>query len=427
MNRMKIGVLLKDYKKQEGGAYSYYNALVEGIAAYQFHKDLEFVFIIVDSAADKSAPKKNYVIEPAKTVERKHFFLNMLNSIAKLKGISYLPLSGKIQASFQKKYNEEIKLKLIENEIDIVYSLTPYYSDLDYPTVVTHWDIGHKSTYVLPELIYNHEYNSRSDYYKKILPKAFSIFCESEAGKEELCRYQHINPERVHVVPLFPGNIIDIRLTEEQEKELLDKYGLSGKDFFIYPAQFWPHKNHFNLVMAFDIFNKQYPGTKLILSGGDMGNLKYIKALVTELELEECIFFPGFVSNEELHAFYKNAISMVMPTLLGPTNMPPIEAQALGCRIICSNFAGHKESLGDGPIYIDPLDREAIFKGMENHYLNKDIFESTKVAHTTINDALNAINNAFLSLAPIRKTYPLNFGHLKILLALWLFSYPSFL
>lgn len=418
MNKLKVGVLLKDYKKHEGGAYSYYNALIEGIESYKFDDDLEFVFIVIGNSIDSSAPKNSYLFDQEKLVRDKHTLFHLLNRIVKTKVINYLPISTKIQTSYKKKSWACIKEQLIEKEIDMVYSLTPFYSDLDYPTVITHWDIGHKSTFTLPETIYNGEYESRKEYYEKILPKAFAICCESEAGKKELCHYENVNPQRIHVIPMFPGTIVDLKLSKEEETSILNKFEISEKGFFIYPAQFWPHKNHFNLLMSFKSFNDKYPGVKLILSGSDKGNLNYIKSLVTELNLQDNVLFPGFISDEELYTFYRNSISLVMPSLMGPTNMPPIEAHALGCRIVCSDFPGHRESVGDDAIYIDPLDRKAIFTAMEKCYLEKDTHIPGSTAHATVEDALIEINKTFLSLSAIRKTFPLKTGAFKVFMAL---------
>lgn len=404
-NKLRIGVLLENYKKEIGGAHSYYNTLIEGIADYSFDESLEFVFVCIGSTIDPFAPSKSYLFDIEKIMKRKHPFLYLINAICWLKGISYLPLAIKIQESYTKQFNEEIRKKLIEHQIDIFYALTPYYNDLDYPTVVTHWDIGHKSTFAFPEVTFDGEYESREAFYKKYLQKAFAIICESEAGKKELCLLKNINPERMFVVPMFPGGIINLDVSQSEQECLLEKFSVSKNEFFMYPAQFWAHKNHYNLVLAFKRFSQKYPSVKLLLPGSDKGNLKYIKEVVKQLGLEDRVIFAGFVSNEELYAFYKNAIALVMPTMLGPTNMPLLEAQALGCKVICSDFPGHRESLGEQVIYIDPTDAEVIALSMENSYLNRnnDTADSNEIK--TIEQALKQVNSIFNKLKVIRKTF----------------------
>ncbi|MFC3559016.1 glycosyltransferase family 4 protein [Pedobacter jamesrossensis] len=420
INRLKVGVLLENYKKEEGGAHSYYNTLVEGIADYKFDANLEFVFIAVGKTIDPSAPEKSLLFNIDKIMKRKHTFFSILNMISKLRGINYFPLAIKIQKSYLLRFNEEIKNKLVENEIDLIYSLTPYYNDLNYPTVITHWDIGHKSTFAFPEVMYNDEYEFRELFYRRYLQKAFAIMCESEAGKKELCSYKNINPNKVFVVPMFAGNMVNLKVEEAEEKTILDKFKIKKTEFFLYPSQFWAHKNHYNLILAFEEFGRKHQDVKLLLPGSNKGNLPYIKELVKGLGIEQKVIFGGFVTNEELNVFYKNAISLVMPTFMGPTNMPLLEAQALGCPVICTDFPGHRESLGENAIYINPSKKEDILQALEDVYAGKD-FESNKFKNS-LENSLIQINKIFNRLISIRKTFPVNFKVINILFSLWAFS-----
>jgi len=418
-NKLKVGVLLENYKKEEGGAHSYYNTLVEGIADYKFDENLEFVFVTIGKSIDSSAPEKSFLFDIEKIMKRKYMFFSFINKISRLKGINYLPLAIKIQDSYVLRFNEEIKKKLAENEIDLIYSLTPYYNDLNYPTVVTHWDIGHKSTFSFPEVMYNDEYEFRELFYQKYLQKSFAIMCESEAGKKELCSYKNINPNKVFIVPMFAGNMVNLKLNEVEEQKILDKFVLKKSEFFLYPAQFWAHKNHYNLILAFEEFGRKHPEVKLLLPGSDKGNLTYIKNLVKKLDIERKVIFGGFVTNEELNVFYKTAISLVMPTLLGPTNMPLLEANALGCPVICSDFPGHRESLGNNAIYVNPTQKESILIALEEMYAGKN-FENTKIKNS-LENSLIQINKIFSSLISIRKTFPVDFKVLNTIISLWAF------
>jgi len=62
----------------------------------------------------------------------------------------------------------------------------------------------------------------------------------------------------------------------------------------------------------------------------------------------------GYVTNDELVSLYKNAKALVFPSFFGPTNIPPLEALALGCNVIISNVYAHYEQLGEDAIYFSP-------------------------------------------------------------------------
>ena len=50
--------------------------------------------------------------------------------------------------------------------------------------------------------------------------------------------------------------------------------------------------------------------------------------------LTDQISIIGFVDSAELAALYRGAAALVMPTYFGPTNLPPLEAWAVGTPVI---------------------------------------------------------------------------------------------
>jgi len=52
--------------------------------------------------------------------------------------------------------------------------------------------------------------------------------------------------------------------------------------------------------------------------------------------------------------FYRRARALIMPTFFGPTNIPPLEAMALGCPAAVSRIYGMPEQLGHGALFFDP-------------------------------------------------------------------------
>jgi glycosyltransferase involved in cell wall biosynthesis len=109
------------------------------------------------------------------------------------------------------------------------------------------------------------------------------------------------------------------------------------EQFFLYPAQFWPHKRHVLLLEAFKIVCEQNADCKLILTGSDKGNLKHIVQRAKTLGISERIKFMGFVDSPKLATLMQNALCLVFPSQLGPSNLPPLEAAMLGTRSLISN------------------------------------------------------------------------------------------
>ncbi|WP_170252671.1 glycosyltransferase family 4 protein [Adhaeribacter aerolatus] len=307
---------------------------------------------------------------------------------------------------------------LKDHRIDFVYYLKQQDTILNYPFIATLWDVSHKSTNGFPEHSLNKNYEIREKYYLYTLNKAFLILCESEAGATELKKYYAIYPEKIKVLPLFASNIINCQASPESEHTTLNKFNVEKEKFFIYPAQFWPHKNHYNLILAFHKLLRETgnQNLKLVLCGSDKGNFLYILDLIKSLSLTDNIIVPGFVSDESLFILYRNAIALTMPTFLGPTNIPIIEAAHLNCPVLCSDLAGHKEIMGNHALYFNPSDAEGIKAAMIqvlDQSLRSKLIESAKAHITqspfTINNSLQVLNQIFSEVIPLRKAWGVDY------------------
>ena len=402
---MKIAIWLDaDYRPEEGGGYSYYDKLVKALDSYSFDPQLEVCFVSDGNIA--SLPLKR---EKVQLVFKAHATLG-----EKIK--AHLPLYKDIYIpSLQKQRNQArhaaYRNQLQAKGIDVIYYLRQGERHVNnFPFVATNWDIGHWSTFAFPELVSDGQYERRANFYRNVLPQALFVFAESEAGKQELVKYTNISEEKIKVVPIFAGNCIEEKVSETYQTEILQQYGLKKNRYFFYPAQFWAHKNHANLLKAFAEMTKKYPDYKLLFTGSDKGNKSYIQSLVEQLGLKEKVVFAGFVENAVINTFYSNATALCMASFFGPTNMPPVEAMHIGCPVICSDIAGHREILGDAALYFDAKDVNSIMCSMEQMIVSRDkyaaaINEQAEKSLFTIEEALKRINDYMVDLMPIRSAW----------------------
>ena len=91
----------------------------------------------------------------------------------------------------------------------------------------------------------------------------------------------------------------------------------------------------------------------VVFAGGDAGNLEHVKKTSEELNLSKQVHFLGFINNEDLVNLYKQSIALVMPTFFGPTNIPPLEAFALGVPVLYSDLPGLKEQVGEAALLLN--------------------------------------------------------------------------
>lgn len=392
---MKIAVWVNEgMNPGVGGGYSYTQKLIRLIDQFKFDANLEICFIATAEGLNNF--EKEFIQLPSKE--------NWNDSASKSKRV-WNQWFTKDQKGVD--YNQHLLNLLEKNQIDLIYYPTQMQRMVpDFPFLSTNWDIGHLSMPYFPETHENGQIEKRTRWYNHILPLATAVFVESEAGKKELIHHLNYDSDKIYVVPLFAGELQ--HLAQEEVANINRKFDLVPQSFFMYPAQFWKHKNHHNLVKAFAAINKNHKELQLVLTGSDKGQLESVLNLAKELSIEDQVRYLGFVDAKELFALYKSAVALVLPTRLGPTNMPPLEARQLGCPVLCSDFTGHREQLQDGALYFDPENISEITAAM-NKILDPKFREALiKKAEARLSTskfegqhAILAINEHFSSISRI--------------------------
>lgn len=228
---------------------------------------------------------------------------------------------------------------------------------IDLPFAATVWDIQHRTHPWFPEVSSDGLWRARDESSRELLGRAALVVCGTVAGAEQLERFYQVPRERVVIAPHpTPGWAIN---DGAEDTSVLPK-----SPYFLYPAQFWPHKNHALLLRALALLRRAGSDAELVLVGGDLGVRARLETLACELGVFDAVHFPGFVSRPALRSLYRGAVALVYPAFSGPENLPPLEAFALGCPVANADFPGAREQLGDGAIYFDPMDPASIAAAM---------------------------------------------------------------
>jgi glycosyltransferase involved in cell wall biosynthesis len=147
--------------------------------------------------------------------------------------------------------------------------------------------------------------------------------------------------------------------------------------FLLYPANFWPHKNHDVLLDAFGILRARDPELKLVLTGG---KASFASSAIQAKLRQEGVDLRGYVSKEELACLMGSAECLVFPSTYEGFGMPVLEALQRGTPVACSNTSSLPEVGGDAAEYFDPKSPEDIVAAVERAIGNRDIPEWQKKA-----------------------------------------------
>jgi glycosyltransferase involved in cell wall biosynthesis len=277
--------------------------------------------------------------------------------------LEYRELPGMGKRLVRRLSGSSLEAELSDEGIDLVWNLGPSHPPTDVPFLTVVWDLQHRLQPFFPEVSAGGEWESRESQYRVNLRRAAGVIVGTEAGRNEVMSFYGVPASRIHVVP-HPTPRFALAAPAEAPG-ILDRFALPER-FVLYPAQFWPHKNHVNLLLALRILRDQGVDLALVLVGSDRGNAPFVRHVAAELGLEPRVHFLGFVTTGELVGLYRRAACLAYVSLFGPENLPPLEAFALGCPVVAANVSGSEEQFGDDALRVDATDPDRLAEAIRN-------------------------------------------------------------
>jgi len=227
----------------------------------------------------------------------------------------------------------------------------PTYSEAGVPTVCTIYDLQYK-TY--PEFFSAEDVAHRDRTFVEACKHASALAAISDYSRDSAIAHGKLEPDRIRTIHLrMAQRISPTQLTRES---VLERLKLTPKQYLIYPANFWKHKNHEMLLTAFGVAHHSGLPTniKLVCTGAPGARQEWLASAVRDMSLAERVLFPGYLPNAELATLISNASGVIFPSLYEGFGLPVIEAMALGVPVACSNTTSLPEVAANAAIMFNP-------------------------------------------------------------------------
>ena len=232
---------------------------------------------------------------------------------------------------------------------------------LPLPTVVTIPDIQQE---YYPEFFTQAELSQRALMYKPSCEDATAVITLSHSSKEHMIARYGLPPEKVHCTYLA-GSVMSSPLATAPSAETVRQTYHLPQRFALYPANFWPHKNHHMLVLALHRLRKTSGVTlPLVLTGDDLGQWTKLQEVIAHFNLQEVVHYLGYVPSAALRTLYAQAAMLVFPSLFEGFGLPLVEAMALECPIAAADQTSIPEVVGDAAVLFDPRNPDRIAEAM---------------------------------------------------------------
>lgn len=274
------------------------------------------------------------------------------------------PLFSRIYCTYMTEFG-----KLLRREkVDAIFVTMQgaFIPNLSTKVIVPVHDLMHRYEGRFPEVSDNYENRELS--FASKAKYAWCVLTESKTGKQQFMESysDYMRGRLPHIVSLpyvAPKHIL------ECEEEVLD---IPSKYVF-YPAQFWQHKNHMHLLEAIKCLVEELPDIHLVLVGTEKNTMRKVKHYIHDNGLDKHVTIKGFVSNGNIKYLYQHAVGLIMPSYFGPTNIPPLEAMALGCPVAVSDKYAMPEQVGDAGLLFDPDSSAEIAECIRKMWCDDDL------------------------------------------------------
>lgn len=216
------------------------------------------------------------------------------------------------------------------------------------PVVYHPHDLQHK---YMKDNFRKSQIKHREDVWRNNARRANVVMAASPYVVADLENYWNIPRRKIKMIPIPPPT------REHSDDSVLQRV---PAQYCLYPAAFWKHKNHSNLLQALNLLRQQGTQVNLVLVGATVGTFHAISDLITDLELSNQVTVLGHVSNSELTSLLKNAQFVIIPSLFEAMSLTVWDAQKLGTSVACSNVAPFPCQVADTAELFNPYDPNSI-------------------------------------------------------------------
>lgn len=282
----------------------------------------------------------------------------------------YLYSNKKLELDFELGTNFHVRLyKAITGSIGVMYQLSPL---LKRDKIDVFWGPEHclvcgkqpfKQVVTIHDLsvLHNSKVGTR---YNAILQRVMTIpscrradkvIAISKSTASDVISSIGINKDKVVVIYNGDSPYTGKSNTVE-EKEVLEiehKFKIKKLGYFLFVGSIEPRKNIDTIVKAYNVYRKNGGNAKLVLAGGLGWKYKSVLKLIEESSYKLDIVMTGYVTDIEKEYLYRNAISLVFPSLWEGFGFPILEAMSVGTPVITCRNSSLPEVGGNYAYYLE--------------------------------------------------------------------------
>ena len=252
-----------------------------------------------------------------------------------------------------------------------------------------------------PELydpLYRKIFTAKNKYSCKVADRIIAI---SQQTKADVIEFFNADPSKIDVVYQGCNNIFRETITEEELKDVKQRYKLPD-NYLLNVGAIEKRKNLETVIRALSIGKIEVP---LVVIGNKTRYYDDLIVLIEKLNLRHQVLFLHNVPTNDLPAIYKAANIFIYPSIFEGFGIPILEALSTGTPVITSNGSCFMETGGDAAIYVNHDNPEELAEAinkivsspnLQEEMIQKGFIHSEKFSDKQIVDNLMRVYSGVL-------------------------------
>ncbi|UXT52562.1 glycosyltransferase family 4 protein [Agrobacterium tumefaciens] len=206
--------------------------------------------------------------------------------------------------------------------------------------------------------------------FRLIMAGSDQITCVSEATRRDLARFY----------PVAAGKSMTIHSdsTLKIDLEAPDGARPVAGPYILAVGNATSNKNFALLGKAFARLGRTMPDLHVVHVGRD--DAEEIGSMLDDPELKTRLIRLSGIDDRQLAALYRHAACLCVPSTYEGFCLPVLEAQQLGCPVVCSNRSATPEIAGKGAFTFDPADPDSLLAALERLFREPALADSLREA-----------------------------------------------
>ena len=251
-------------------------------------------------------------------------------------------------------------------DVQAIHFPSQQHTRVPHPTIYCPHDLQHLH---LPSNFSTRQIEEREAQYRSGCRGAAAVVMPSKWASEDIASRYNLDPSQVFGIP--HGGLHKRTAVQRPENDEIAALISSGSDFALYPSQTWPHKNHRRLLAAIrQIRDREGMVIRLVCPGFLNEHWSEIQALRSELDLDQQVLFPGFVSANDIGILFATARLLIYPSEFEGGGLPLAEAFSVGLPAAVSSIPSLQEYAQGAAILFDPLSVDEIHLALRNLWMD---------------------------------------------------------